>query len=83
MPCVEDAAHKSIHSNRWVLLSAIHKDTALNSVSETLDVVHTLTWGVVAILLACCSDGLGFTRGEATGLWPFKCEGVAAGVNRR
>ena len=79
MPCVQDAAHKSILAT----VSAIHKDTALNSVSETLDVVHVLTWGVVAILLACCSDGLGFTRGEATGLWPFKCESVAAGVNRR
>ena len=41
-----------------------------------------LTCGVAAILLACCSDGLGFTTGEAIALWPFKCEGVAATVDK-
>ena len=45
--------------------------------------VCKLTCGVAAILLACCSDGLGFTTGEATALWPFKCEGVAATVDKR
>ena len=35
-----------------------------------------VTCGVAASLLACCSDG------EAAALSPFKCEGVAATVNK-